>query len=133
MQCLVDIKGPTIEAPNGIPIAAGIQTDLICIACATNLDIKLVWNCQELRVLQHSNLITNSTEYISTLTFMPSSVNNGINCSCVLRAGKYFRSTSIQLVVTSAYFIFNNLQILFSRGYATHTCIDLCSRHNLPL
>ncbi|VDI05804.1 Hypothetical predicted protein [Mytilus galloprovincialis] len=99
---ILDIKGPTIEAPNGIPIAAGIQTDLICIACATNVDIKLVWNCQELRVLQHSNLITNSTEYISTLTFMPSSVHNGINCSCVLRAGKYFRSTSIQLVVTNS-------------------------------
>ncbi|CAC5384436.1 unnamed protein product [Mytilus coruscus] len=98
----VDIKGPSIEASSGMPIAAGIQTDLMCIAFATYVDIKLVWNCKDLQASKHSKVITNSTEYISTLTFMPSSAHNGISCSCTLHAEGYKRSTSIKLNVINS-------------------------------
>ncbi|VDI38080.1 Hypothetical predicted protein [Mytilus galloprovincialis] len=100
---ILDITGPIIQASSGLPIAAGIQTDLNCIAFASNVDIKLVWNCMNLQASK--SVITNFTEHTLTLTFMPSSVHNGIHCSCTLQGviHKYSRSTSIQLDIISAY------------------------------
>lgn len=101
MKFNVDIEGPYMEASSDMPIAAGIQTDLRCKAFANNVKIQLVWNCTDLHASKHPKVITHSTEIISTFTFMPSSIHNGINCSCTLHAEKYLRSTSIQLDVIS--------------------------------
>lgn len=87
------------------PIPSGMATSLICKAIAKNVDIKLAWTCPVLYLKALSNEVANSTIFISTLKMKTSSIDNGINCSCLLTAEDFITSTTIKLDVNSTYFI----------------------------
>lgn len=96
-----DIKGPFLSSNKKFPLVAGIEAEIRCNASVTDVQIQIVWDCGNTSINHHS--YHTNTEYISTFTFVPSSITNEINCKCMVKIDDFVSTTNITLEVTRKY------------------------------
>lgn len=106
------------------PLVAGIESVMKCSAFVSNVQIQIVWDCSNVSNIQHEYQTT--SEYISTFTFIPSSVLHGTICKCLVQKDDFVSSANLTLDITSKWYKKDIFEIINIKEHENSVCITWC-------
>lgn len=81
------------------PFIAGVEVELNCSVSISDITVEIIWNCTNLS--NHPRRYHARKDYVSVITFVPSSNLNGINCKCLVKVEDLEVFANITFEVTS--------------------------------
>lgn len=98
-ELFADIEGPFLTANKQSPFIAGVEVEINCTVSTSDMTIEITWDCMDLS--NHPRVYHAKTDYMSAITFVPSSNLNGINCKCLIEVDDFVVFANITLEVIS--------------------------------